>query len=1126
MTESGSLSTLLPRHLASQALESRARIEGERKVVTLLFADVVGSTAMATDLDPEDLVDVLNGLFSHWVEAVHRYEGTVDKFLGDGMLALFGAPLVHEDDPRRAVLAALEIRDTTRTYASTLDGIPLDVRVGLNTGMVVVGTVGSDARMEYTAIGDPVNVAQRVEASADPGTVFVSEATRRLIEPYFIVRDAGTFELKGKPQPAALCEVVADAGVVGTVRGVEGLTSPLVGRAGELARLDQMLDDLRAGTGSVVALVGEPGLGKSRLIAEMSERAGNLGWAEGHSISFGAATPYLPVVELVGDLDPAPADADLAALVSGGVVADPDGARDRILVAVRRLVASCAPVLVVVEDLHWADDASLDIFEGLAGLAADHPIGLLITSRPEGEERAVALGAEVFAIEPLDHDQHGELLNNLLRIDRIPEAMQDLIIERARGNPFFTEEFLRMLIDEGVLEHVDDEWRAVGSIDEVAVPPHVQGLVASRIDRLDPATKRIVQAASVLGPVFGEALLARLVDVPIDLAPLHAGGFLQAGPDSSSLAFKHGITQEVAYESVLRKTRRDLHRRAALAIEDLYPTETDLRAAELGRHFDLAGDTDRALPYLTAAARRAFGAFSTESALLLSARALELVDHDAARFELLDLRARILGHVGRHEDEWETVEEMTALAAGDLALELPALEAAVRCRIDSDYIEAFPLCERALELSATVGDAAQRGRLLVMWASLQRRQYAPDRAMLALDEAIALFESAGETRLRAAALAELAETLVHLGSDRASDVVGEALAAARDSRDPQLIARALNRSGLERLNSSDPAGALPDLDQAIGMAGDIGDRTLLALSHRRAGYAHAALDDTDAAMAEFRSALDVSQSAADAHGWLFSAMGVVTILESVERFVDLYEWLAAHEAEAAAWGHAHLLAYFHYAIAYRALRWLHRFDEAQEYLEKAVGMMASNPEWIPPAVMYRNGLATVLMAAGRFDESRAIIDQARAIAVEHGVSEDTVNYLRVTDALLAMHAGDPAHARSAVDGLARHVDDDPGERNALEFLSAEVALASDDPGSALDHARAALALEPILARERWFSRIQILELIARATGACGADPGPAWAEARTAADEFLASLPDHFAASSRLRPDLVSILSH
>jgi len=1099
-----------------------AGLEGERKLVTVLFADLVGSTALASDLDPEEMVEILNGLFSLWVDAVHRYEGTVDKFLGDGMLALFGAPLSHEDDPRRAVLAALEIRDATHSYAETLPGVPLDVRVGLNTGTVVVGSVGSDARMEYTAIGDAVNVAQRIEAAAGPGSILIGEDTFRLVGSYFELDEVGPTEVKGKSESLTLYEVVGDRAVMGTVHGVEGMQSPLVGRDEELNRLLALLEELGEGSGSVIALVGEPGLGKSRLVSEFARSIDGIRWVEGDALSFGANTPYLPVAQLARSLDPDPSDPDLADLVKGTDAGGDDGYRIRLTSAVRSLIISHSPIVVVMEDLHWMDDASLDLLGSIASSTRSFPILLLMTSRPEGLSRVEALHAEVISIDRLDHNHHSELLENLL--PKVPDSLRQLVLERSQGNPFFTEEFLRMLIEQGAITETAAGWKS-GLIEELTVPPTLNGLIASRIDRLPADSKRVLQAASVLGRVFSEKLLRHVVG-EFDLSPLHSGGFLVGGNEPGSHVFKHVITQEVAYSGILKRVRRGLHLRVGEAIEVLYPDERKMRSAELGRHFDLAGDTDRAIYYLKMAAERSFAAFSNEAAISLIGRALELVQDPEIRFELLELRSTVLGHVGRHDEEWATVEQMDAMAAGDDRLRLRMLLASMRCLINTHYLEAYTVGEEALSLSERVGDATLRARVLKIIGQLERRQYSPRRALPYYAEAVELFASESLVEERASALGDLAEMSLMIGDDGAKELIEQALEAARALRNPQLLGTALLRSGLYLLSQA-PEKALGSLDQAIEIASDIDDQGMLIGAHRMAGYASVNAGQLARADTEFMTAMQLGRAAGDSHGWLGAAMGLVEVWESQERFSELYQWLQDSESHIAEWGHAHNISYVQYALGYRCLRWLNDPELALMHLVRASEFVEQSPEWRPPAVMFRNGKAAVLIDLGRLDEARTVLDAAKAVCTEHQLQEVTLAYVLVTDARLSMAEGDMSRARLAIEELSGIVSTDVerGEAHAAYVLTAHLAMAEKRFSDALEAGKRARSLEPLRATTRWFSQLAVAVLIADATEALGGDPEPVLAEVRGSAEAFVASLPPEFQPAAKQRSDVARILS-
>jgi len=486
---------LLPPALADKVRDSRGRIEGERKQVTVLFADVEGSTALARRLDPEDVVDIMNGFFAAMVEAVHRYEGTVDKFLGDGILALFGAPLMHEDDPRRAVLAALDMRDACREHARRVEvthGLAPRVRIGVNTRTVVVGTVGTDLRMDYTAMGDAVNLAQRIEAACPPGAILLSAATRRLVAPFFDLRHHGPLRLKGVDEPVPAWEVTAARPGVTSTRGAPGLSSPLVGRDREMAALTRALDHLTAGHGSVVVLQGEAGLDKSRLVSAAvadAERRG-VDTAVGHALSYGThlgyqlarsvlravvgAGPAAPPDEVAarlrteldtalgGDVDAHHAllglllglspEGDAAAHVHG---LDPEVVRTRTHRSLRDLVEAKArrrPLLLVWEDLHWSDPSSLQALATLVAVTASAPFMLLLTRRPQPETPADFDGAapvETVELRPLTEADTGCLVANLLDIDDVPPPTREVIAAKADGNPFFAEEILRDLIDRG-----------------------------------------------------------------------------------------------------------------------------------------------------------------------------------------------------------------------------------------------------------------------------------------------------------------------------------------------------------------------------------------------------------------------------------------------------------------------------------------------------------------------------------------------------------------------------------------------------------------------------------------------------------------------------------------------------
>ncbi|HEY5686648.1 MAG TPA: adenylate/guanylate cyclase domain-containing protein [Acidimicrobiia bacterium] len=1122
---------LLPRHLAERVLAGRSEIEGERKSVTVMFADVVGSTAMADRLDPEDVVDLLNGLFARWVDAVHRYEGTVDKFLGDGMLALFGAPLAHEDHARRAVHAALEIRDATGVYAAQLTDVDLDVRIGLNTGRVVVGAVGSDARMEYTAIGDAVNVAQRVEASAEPGTVFISDAVRRLVGPYFEIEEAGRFALKGKPEPVPLYRAVADRGVTRTVRGVEGLDAPLVGRDQELARLERALSTLESGRGGSISIVGEAGLGKSRLLGEARLRATAAGllWLEGHALSFGSTTPYLAVREFLVQLDRSATD-DLFDRVSG---LDAEARHREVVAGVRRLVVAAAPVVVAVEDLHWADVPSLDVVEALCRVADEAQVLVIVNSRPEGGELTGRMGADAIELSPLDPDHSAELVRAFLELDRIPPGLRAAVLDKAQGNPFFMEELLRGLIDTGVLELRSGEWHATRDSDEVPLPETLEGLIAARIDRLPDQAKDLLQAASVLGRTFEEPVLRRVVDSGLDSLDLLTGrGFLLAEPGDGMHAFKHVLTQEAAYGGMLRKKRRHLHGLAAAGIESVHGDELELRSAELARHWDEAGEVERAVRYYGKAAARAVSEYANDAATSLLNRGLELAAHPRERFELFRLAATVGLRRGALDEAGEAVAGMRAIASdvGDPDLRLAALVAAAEVEVKGDYLTARSALDVALAEAAERRDGAARGRLLRMLAVHHASQYAPGRAIESLTEAIELLEAHGLWAEHAAALGQLSRAHA-MASDlpearRWSD---RAVEAARRLGDTGMVAQALLRTAGIAIEDGDFGLVIELAEEACAVAREIGSIELEGQSSQWKAYACAASGAVQEADLHYEDARRLARRSGNEWSWLLSVMGMVESWESSQRIGELLGWLRATYEETVPRGHRHNTAYFHYALGYRALRWLGAWDEALAEARLGVEMI-DDGEFQPPRVMFRNAVAAILLEQGRLEAARSVLDEGAAIARQHETLDVTGSYLNVTDGRLALLEGDFARVQQAVDEL-RSVSGSwtgAGERQAASVLSAEVALARGQLPEARALAEEAVGMEPLSAAvARFFSTPQVLDLRARVIGACGDDPAEAWRAAAREVDRWVTHIvPAQYRVHFEQRPEVARIRRH
>jgi class 3 adenylate cyclase len=552
-----------------------ARISGERKPVTALFVDVVGSTALAERMDPEDWTAMMNQAFDLLSRAVYRYEGTIAQLQGDALVAFFGAPVAHEDDPERAILAALDMVEVAAEFRRELaqeHGVDFRIRAGINTGPVVVGNVGTDLRYEYTALGDAMNTAARMQAAAEPGTVIVTEATLRLAAGAFEVEDLGDIEVKGKAERVHAYRVIGRRTAPERRRGLEriGLDSPMVGRDEPLRRLEAAFEIVRAGRGRAAFVIGEPGIGKSRLIAELRARvmasdgaAPPSTWVEGRCVSYGRNLPYHLLIDIVRSilglpfadsgsevtdraaLDRAVADllADdaewigdtatyLAHMLSLPLRAEeqerenltPDVVQARYVAAVHRLLRALVargPLVLVCEDLHWADPASIDVAGQLMPLATQLPILFVGAMRAETDSTGWALVAqarELFGealteirLDPLNESESRSLVANLLEIESLPDHVRDRILARAEGNPFFVEEVVRMLIEHGVIVAEGKSWIATDDVGGIAIPETLHGLLLARIDQLPESARRSLRIASVIGRQFPVRVLERVI---------------------------------------------------------------------------------------------------------------------------------------------------------------------------------------------------------------------------------------------------------------------------------------------------------------------------------------------------------------------------------------------------------------------------------------------------------------------------------------------------------------------------------------------------------------------------------------------------------------------------------------
>jgi len=685
------LTAAVPKTLG-QKIRSASKMEaisrpgslGEQRTITTLLVDVVGSTALAEKLDLETWMELLNHAFDCIAPVIYRYEGTIARLLGDSLLAFFGAPVAHEDDPQWAVQAGLEVISQIRGYSQEIKDVhevDFGMRVCINTGPVIIGPVGDDLIYDYAAFGGTVNLTSRIKFAATSMSVLVTGNTYHFVAPYFECLDLGPVNVKGMNKAIQVFQVQAPRLSLGQTRGFAELASPLVGRDGELATLLHACEAVRAGMGRTVVITGEPGLGKSRLIQEWKKSAKKLligRWVTGRCVSYGQGLAYQLLIDIVKDLigvtensDEPETDTALLALTRDlfgdqmmeiypylghmlslklegeallrAQISDPLALRTQYLLAVQRLFQACIkekPLVLVLEDLHWADASSIELLINLLPIVKSEPILLCLTTRYEQDTpgwRLITAAREMMgsslaeiSLSSLNDKDSRRLVANLLEIETLPKRLRDIILSKAEGNPYFVEELVRMLIDRVIIFHQDGAWVAQGEISEHDIPDNLQGLLLARIDRLPTEARHTLLVASVIGRNFSVKVLMLIIKEarPLfnDLSTLESTGLIEMAkvePDLEYM-FRHSLVQAAAYTLLLKSDRRRLHLIVGEAIESLYPERTKELAATLGYHFKEAGQEERALSYLLIAGEVALATNANQEAEIQYRRGLEL----------------------------------------------------------------------------------------------------------------------------------------------------------------------------------------------------------------------------------------------------------------------------------------------------------------------------------------------------------------------------------------------------------------------------------------------------------------------------------------------------------------------
>jgi class 3 adenylate cyclase/tetratricopeptide (TPR) repeat protein len=910
----------VPSVVAEGILQDRERLRDERREVTVLFADAVNFTRLAASLDAESVFNLINDLLGRLVACAHRYNGTVDKFTGDGLMAVFGAPIAHENDAELAVRAALDMQRAAAEFepvARAQLGAPLRIRIGVHCGPVVAGILGTEEQAAYTVIGETVNLAARLESLARPSSILVSSRIYQQTHGLFNYQSMGMTQIKGVAEPMAVYEAIGARSEPLPTRGVAGVTAILLGRDAELDQLCALATAfLEDHQGRLVTIRGEAGLGKSRLVSEWlstvsSEQAAI--W-QGRGLPYAQGVGYGIFRSLLRDVRLSyPRGVEWDAHVSPGLKPflqqmvegfdpgesaashhlEPERVKQLTVLALREWVLGEAhrrPVILVLEDFHWADDLSRDALQSLTSVIREAPVLLCVTARPQPEKplslaipppeddpsAQTDLGLE---LEPLSPAHSRALLEHLVDLSDMPEHLLNTILTRAEGNPFYIEEFVRMLIEKGVLSLGDGQWQVSSTVEwqTLEVSATLRGLMMARVDRLPESLRQVLRDAAVVGVQFNVRLLGEIERrlhgttnvVPL-LERLAALGMLVERPQAGErvYAFRHLLTQETIYGSLLRSQRPTLHRTVAESIEYLYAEDLRNHAEVLALHYDRAFVRAKAMRYALLAGERARERFANREAIEYYSRALQISQHlggySAERWQAAIGLGEVLQHVGEYDEaiacyqaaleEWSDAPPQSRAWAmlrlgqvWDRRGELEEAEGWLRQALAQLSQASVKLPELRAQIYSELG-----------WLSLRRGNMASARDWLG--QGLDLVGTVGHYEVLSSIFDRLGAVHYQRGEwKQASECVERAL--QHRSRLGDIVGYASSLNGLARIKwaSGDWGEALADYERAVVLYERIGEVEGLAQVYTNLGILYADRGEWDKAEENLQKSFEIAQ---------------------------------------------------------------------------------------------------------------------------------------------------------------------------------------------------------------------------------------------------------------------------
>lgn len=933
-------------------LES-SQLQAERRTVVILFGDIAGYTALSEKMDPEQVRDILNKCFSRVAGIVQKYEGTIDKYVGDEVMALFGVPVAHENDAERALRSALEIKEAFKDLSRQM-GLELAMRQGLNIGEVVTGSVGGDRQAAHTVIGDAVNVASRLESLAQPGDIAVAEELAWMSKHVFEFSDLGEHQMKGKADTVHAYRLDSVKTERGKVRGIGGLWSPMVGRERELKVLTDAFDQIvRGKKPRAVFVIAEPGGGKSRLLQEftsaLKERIAQqnveFGLAFGRCLPFGGAS-LGPVIEMlrgvfgikeneepqvmrekvqsavnrffgerqVGLFGPARIFNVMLGLDPEESLSDSLTAEQLqkqiklVLVEFCGLMASQAPLVVVVEDLHWADELSLEIFEFIINYHRDLPILFLGLTRPPTQEggRAAAMAQRLVAhgtgfnlhLAELKPEDVRQIIHSMLEIEELPAAVKEKIVEYAGGNPLFVEEIIRYLIDQGLLLPADGYWKAAGGIGEALIPDTLQGLLLSRIDQLPLAQKSIIQHAAVVGKIFWEQLVAELMDkeISVGLADLTLRDMIRRSLQSSlsddiEYIFKHILVQEAAYNTILKKFRINLHAKVVRLIEEKYPVLIDQYADLLAYHAERSEDREKNIHYSILAGDKNRKLHANQQAREFYRRALKLMEGDPALkarcFETGVKLADICSSLGDNDEAIVLLNSYLACAEGPEQEAMLFRKIGENCQRKSKYDQSLQHLERAVARLSADPNSLEMFNIFreMAWVYYLKGQL--DRANSFVAGAVRILDNRQELepgqaeRARSAVCNLLAIFEAREGKyDQAIEHHLQQIEILKKQESTAGLGAPYNNLGTVYWSKGDISKALEYLEKSMEMAEKTGELLSVAISCNNLGGIYLDLNYPEKARKYFERYLDINARIANRLGDAYGHSGLGRLYKS------------------------------------------------------------------------------------------------------------------------------------------------------------------------------------------------------------------------------------------------------